>query len=247
MTPTRTADGEGYIRCAGSVREVSGRELVVLGTASQAPTRHRNHNGYLLRWDAEGFLFDPGEGTQRQMLLAGVARSAITRLCLTHFHGDHCLGVPGIVQRLSLDRVPHPVRAHYPASGQEYFDAPAVRRVVPRRRRPARGADRRGRACRDRARSARWRRAGSTTGSRRSATGSSSRTAGACCRTGWPRHGIAGRTSAGCSATGALVVGGRTVASRRSASPGRASGSRSSWTPGSATPSSRSPTAPTCS
>jgi ribonuclease Z len=100
---------------------MAGRELVVLGTASQAPTRTRNHNGYLLRWDGEGFLFDPGEGTQRQMLLAGVASSAITRICLTHFHGDHCLGVPGIVQRLSLDGVAHPVIAHYPASGRDYF------------------------------------------------------------------------------------------------------------------------------
>jgi ribonuclease Z len=100
---------------------MAGRELVVLGTASQAPTRTRNHNGYLLRWDGEGFLFDPGEGTQRQMLLAGVPSSAITRICLTHFHGDHCLGVPGIVQRLSLDGVAHPVVAHYPASGREYF------------------------------------------------------------------------------------------------------------------------------
>lgn len=93
----------------------------MLGTASQVPTRHRNHNGYLLRWDGEGLLFDPGEGTQRQMLLAGVAVSDVTRICLTHFHGDHCLGVPGIVQRLSLDRVRHPVRAHYPASGGEFF------------------------------------------------------------------------------------------------------------------------------
>jgi ribonuclease Z len=100
---------------------VSGRELVVLGTASQAPTRTRNHNGYLLRWDGEGFLFDPGEGTQRQMLLAGVASSAVTRICVTHFHGDHCLGVPGVVQRLSLDGVAHPVVAHFPASGREYF------------------------------------------------------------------------------------------------------------------------------
>jgi len=66
---------------------VTARELVVLGTASQAPTRTRNHNGYLLRWDAEGLLFDPGEGTQRQMLHAGVAVSAVTRLCLSHFHG----------------------------------------------------------------------------------------------------------------------------------------------------------------
>jgi ribonuclease Z len=101
---------------------MSARELVVLGTASQAPTRYRNHNGYLLRWDGEGVLFDPGEGTQRQFLLAGVPASAISRICLTHFHGDHCLGLPGILQRLSLDRVPQPVHAYFPASGQEYFD-----------------------------------------------------------------------------------------------------------------------------
>jgi ribonuclease Z len=97
------------------------RELVVLGTASQAPTRRRNHNGYLLRWDGQGLLFDPGEGAQRQLLLAGVSSSAITRICLTHFHGDHCLGLPGIVQRLSLDRVTHAVTAHYPASGRQFF------------------------------------------------------------------------------------------------------------------------------
>lgn len=100
---------------------MSVRELVVLGTASQVPTRQRNHNGYLLRWDAEGLLFDPGEGTQRQMLLAGVPVSAVTRLCLTHLHGDHCLGVPGVVQRLSLDQVRHPVDAYFPASGAEFF------------------------------------------------------------------------------------------------------------------------------
>ncbi|HEY8373438.1 MAG TPA: ribonuclease Z [Pseudonocardiaceae bacterium] len=101
---------------------MSNRELVVLGTASQVPTRHRNHNGYLLRWDGEGLLFDPGEGTQRQMLLAGVSATDITRICISHFHGDHCLGLPGVVQRLSLDRVPHPVWAHYPASGQHFFE-----------------------------------------------------------------------------------------------------------------------------
>ena len=86
---------------------MSVRELVVLGTSSQVPTRLRNHNGYFLRWDAEGILFDPGEGTQRQMAHAGVAATDLTRMCITHFHGDHCLGVPGVVQRLSLDRVAH--------------------------------------------------------------------------------------------------------------------------------------------
>lgn len=93
----------------------------MLGTSSQVASRERNQNGYFLRWDSEGFLFDPGEGTQRQMLYAGVPATAITRLCVTHFHGDHCLGVPGVIQRLSLDNVQHPVHAHYPASGQEYF------------------------------------------------------------------------------------------------------------------------------
>ncbi len=97
------------------------RELVVLGTASQTPTRLRNHNGYLLRWDGEGILFDPGEGTQRQLLHAGVSATDLTRICVTHFHGDHCLGLPGVIQRLSLDRVPHPIHAHYPASGAGYF------------------------------------------------------------------------------------------------------------------------------
>ena len=75
------------------------RELLVLGTASQVPTRHRNHNGYLLRWDGRGLLFDPGEGTQRQMIRNGVSATDITRILITHFHGDHCLGLPGIIQR----------------------------------------------------------------------------------------------------------------------------------------------------
>jgi ribonuclease Z len=100
---------------------VSARELIILGTASQVPTSRRNANGYFLRWDAEGILFDPGEGAQRQLTLAGLAVSDITRICVTHFHGDHCLGVPGIIQRLSLDEVRHPVTAHFPASGAHFF------------------------------------------------------------------------------------------------------------------------------
>ncbi|MFU8870595.1 ribonuclease Z [Micromonospora sp. SL4-19] len=100
---------------------MSMRELVVLGTASQAPTRQRNHNGYLLRWDDEVLLFDPGEGSQRQMLHTGISATDLTRICVTHFHGDHCLGLPGMIQRLSLDRVPHPVAVHFPAGGADYF------------------------------------------------------------------------------------------------------------------------------
>jgi ribonuclease Z len=101
---------------------VSNRELIILGTASQAPTRARNHNGYFLRWDDAGLLFDPGEGTQRQMLFAGVTAHQVTRVCVTHFHGDHCLGLPGVLQRMALDRVAGTVEVAYPASGAEFFD-----------------------------------------------------------------------------------------------------------------------------
>lgn len=116
---------------------------MVLGTASQVPTRHRNHNGYLLRWDGEGILFDPGEGTQRQMLRAGVAAHDINRICITHFHGDHSLGLAGVIQRINLDRVPHPVSAHYPASGQRFFErlryATAYRETVALEQEPVGG------------------------------------------------------------------------------------------------------------
>ena len=93
-----------------------------MGTASQVPTRERNHNGYFVRWDEHGFLFDPGEGTQRQMTFAGVSASEITKIFITHFHGDHCLGLPGVLQRLSLDRIAHAVEVYYPASGQKFFN-----------------------------------------------------------------------------------------------------------------------------
>lgn len=101
---------------------MSGRELTALGTGSLVPTPERNHSGHFLRWGATGVLFDPGEGTQRQMTLAGVPARRIRIICLTHLHGDHCLGLPGVLQRLCLDRAPHPITLLYPASGQEYVD-----------------------------------------------------------------------------------------------------------------------------
>jgi ribonuclease Z len=101
---------------------MSQHQFFALGTASQVPTKTRNHNGYFLKWGKEGFLFDPGEGTQRQMLYAGVSAKDITKILITHFHGDHCLGLPGVLQRISLDKVPHPVQVYFPASGLQYFN-----------------------------------------------------------------------------------------------------------------------------
>jgi ribonuclease Z len=100
---------------------MSTRSFTALGTASQVPTRHRNHNGYLLRWDEVGFLFDPGEGTQRQMIHAGHSMSGVHHICITHFHGDHCLGLPGVLQRASLDGIAHPLNVHYHDSGAAFI------------------------------------------------------------------------------------------------------------------------------
>lgn len=98
------------------------RDLTILGCSSQQPTRTRNHGAYLLRWNDEGFLFDPGEGTQRQFIFANVAPTCVTRIFISHFHGDHCLGLGSMLMRLNLDKVTHPIHCYYPASGKTYFD-----------------------------------------------------------------------------------------------------------------------------
>lgn len=98
------------------------RDLTILGSSSQQPTRERNHGAYLLRWNDEGFLFDPGEGTQRQFIFADVAPPCVTRILISHFHGDHCLGLGSMLMRLNLDKVTHPIHCYYPASGKCYFD-----------------------------------------------------------------------------------------------------------------------------
>ncbi|MCI5052843.1 MAG: ribonuclease Z [Simkaniaceae bacterium] len=101
---------------------MSVRDLTILGCSSQQPTRRRNHGAYLLRWNEEGLLFDPGEGTQRQFIFADVAPTCVTRIFVSHFHGDHCLGLGSMLMRLNLDKVTHPIHVYYPASGKKYFD-----------------------------------------------------------------------------------------------------------------------------
>lgn len=101
---------------------MSVRDLTILGCSSQQPTRFRNHGAYIVRWNDEGFLFDPGEGTQRQFIFANIAPTVINRIFVSHFHGDHCLGLGSILMRLNLDKVTHPIHCYYPASGKKYFD-----------------------------------------------------------------------------------------------------------------------------
>lgn len=98
------------------------RELVTLGTSSQVPTRFRNHNGYLLRFADQDILIDPGEGTQRQLARAGLTADRVLKILVTHFHGDHSLGLAGMMQRICIDGGRSPVHIVFPASGKAYFE-----------------------------------------------------------------------------------------------------------------------------
>lgn len=99
---------------------MAAKKIIVLGTASQVPSTNRNHISVFIRWDDEDILIDPGEGTQRQLIRYKVPINRIKKIFISHFHGDHCLGLPGVIQRLSLHKVNHPVEIIYPKQG-EYF------------------------------------------------------------------------------------------------------------------------------
>ncbi len=103
-------------------RPASSRELIVLGTSAQTPTATRNQSSYALRWRDELIVIDPGENTQQLMMQAGVHVGRVDRVLVTHFHGDHCLGLPGLLQRRRLSGRPSRVALHYGDWGEEHID-----------------------------------------------------------------------------------------------------------------------------
>ncbi len=78
-------------------------KITFLGTSSMLPTKERNHSAIFIRYKNEGFLIDCGEGTQRQFRLANIPTTKVTKLLITHFHGDHVLGIPGLIQSLGTN------------------------------------------------------------------------------------------------------------------------------------------------
>jgi len=76
--------------------------ITFLGTGQAIPTASRNHISIFISGFGEGMLFDCGEGTQRQFRKAQISATKITRIFLSHWHGDHVLGLPGLIQTLNL-------------------------------------------------------------------------------------------------------------------------------------------------
>ena len=76
-------------------------QITFLGTSSMVPTKERNQIAVFLSYGPEGILFDCGEGTQRQFKIAGISLTKVTKILISHWHGDHVLGLPGLIQTLS--------------------------------------------------------------------------------------------------------------------------------------------------
>jgi ribonuclease Z len=79
----------------------AGIDVIFLGTGGSLPTKERGLPAVALRRDGELFLFDCGEGTQRQMMHAGLGFNRPMSIMISHLHGDHILGLPGLLQTMS--------------------------------------------------------------------------------------------------------------------------------------------------
>ena len=89
-------------------------ELIFLGTSSAIPSKHRNHASIALKAFGEILLFDCGEGTQRQMSCMKLSPMKIKNIFISHLHGDHILGLPGIIQSLGFRGRTEPLNIYGP-------------------------------------------------------------------------------------------------------------------------------------
>jgi ribonuclease Z len=88
--------------------------IIFLGTGGSWPTVKRNVTSIAVKRNSEVLLFDCGEGTQRQFQKSPLSYMQITNIFVTHFHGDHFLGIPGLLQTMQLNDRHDPIHLYGP-------------------------------------------------------------------------------------------------------------------------------------
>ncbi len=98
-------------------------KITFLGTSGMVPTKDRNVQSIYLDYNGEGILFDCGEGTQRQITLAKLNAQKIKKIIISHWHGDHVLGLPGLIQTLgNFASEGKEVTIYGPSGSKKYFN-----------------------------------------------------------------------------------------------------------------------------
>ena len=88
--------------------------IIFLGTGGSWPSVHRNVSATAVKRGSDVILFDCGEGTQRQIQKSSLSYMQISTICITHFHGDHILGLPGLIQTMQLNDREKPLHIYGP-------------------------------------------------------------------------------------------------------------------------------------
>ena len=96
-------------------------QILFLGTSSMVPTKERNQSAVLISYNNEGILVDCGEGTQRQLKIAGVKLTSITKILISHWHGDHVLGLPGLIQSMAASDYNKALEIYGPRNTKKFF------------------------------------------------------------------------------------------------------------------------------
>lgn len=91
--------------------------VTILGCSSAAPTTRHNPSAQLVAYRRHNMLVDCGEGTQLQLRRYGISFARIDHIFISHLHGDHFLGLPGLLSTLSLHNVEGDVTVHTFAEG----------------------------------------------------------------------------------------------------------------------------------
>ncbi|UCE80350.1 MAG: ribonuclease Z [Methanobacteriota archaeon] len=97
--------------------------LIFLGTGGTYPSKERNVTSIAVQVGPDVVMFDCGEGTQRQLMYSPVSFMRIRSIFLTHLHADHFLGLPGLVQSMSLNGRTEALRVFGPENTEATVDA----------------------------------------------------------------------------------------------------------------------------